>query len=395
MKTIFDTYSEKEIEDILRKISLLLENKKDKEIIEKNKIEFIEELLSIAKARKRASESKSKFLDLKYFNEEDLRFSTPKDVADYRSKKLRCSRIVDLCSGIGSQSVSFLKTCKNVLAVEIDERKIKYAEMNDKSKRIKFLCGDILSENIIEEVRKFKPDVIFCDPERLEEEKERSLESITPNLKKIIEIYSKVPNLCVEVPPQIEKEKLKELEESGEFEAEYLSYNNKLNRLDLYFGELKKTEVSVADVSGAKIEKSNQAKAKTASLPSKYIYEVSTAITKAGLENEFALLMNAEILSTEKNKLILTSDEASKTSEAKAFSKIYRVLGFSENFKYTIQILKNNRIGKVVLKKNVSPENYWQERKKYEKSLLGKKEACLFSIKFQGKEVEIIAEEIH
>ncbi len=392
MKTIFSIYLEKGIEDILKKISILLEKKvSDKEVIEKNKVEFIEELLSIAKARKRASESKSKFLDLTYFNEEDLRFSTPKEVADYRAKKLKCNKIVDLCSGIGSQSISFSKNCKNVLAIELDEKKVKYAEMNDKNKKIKFVVGDVLSKEIIKEVKEFAPDIIFCDPERLEEEKERSLDSIKPSIKKLIEIYSKItPNICIEIPPQIELEKLKEF---GSFEAEYLSYNNKLNRLSLYFGSLKKCDVSVADVSGTRIEKTNN-KAKIAVFPSRYLYEASSAITKAGLENELALSINAEILSKEKNRLLLTSNEASNIREAKVLSKIYKVLGFSDNFKEIIKILKINKIGKVILKKNIRPENYWQERKKYEKLLSGKKEACLFSVKCKNKEIEIVGENL-
>ena len=394
MKTIFSSHSEKQIEDILKKISILLDNKvSDKEILEKNKIEFIEELLSIAKARKRASESKYKSLNLQYLNEDDLRFSTPKDLANYRAKRLKCNKIADLCSGIGSQAIAFSQVCKEVLAIEINERKIEYAKANDKRKKVKFIVGDILSEKIIKSIKEFTPDIIFCDPERMEEEKERTLESINPNIKKIIEIYSKItPNLCIEVPPQINQGILIPL---GTYEAEYLSYNNKLNRLDLYFGELKKAEVSVADISGARIEKSSKApKAKAAVFPSEYIYEVSTAITKAGLENEFAQSINAETLGTEKNKLLLTSNEASKTKEAKAFSKTYRVLGFSDNFKNIIQTLKNNKIGKVILKKSVPPENYWQERKKYEKFLHGKKEACLFSVKSNNKEIEIVAEEL-
>jgi NADH:ubiquinone oxidoreductase subunit C len=399
MKTLFDTYTEKEIEDILKKILVSLESRvSDKEIIEKNKIEFIEELLSIAKARKRARESKPKFIDAKYFNLEDLRFSTSKDVADYRAKRLSCNRIVDLCCGIGSQSLAFLTTCKNVLAIDIDKRKIAYAKMNDKSAGIKFICEDILSEEAINIVKNFQPEIIFCDPERLEAEEERNLESIKPDIRKIIEIYSRItPNLCIEIPPQINFSKLKELEEFGEFEAEYISFNNKLNRLNLCFGNLKKCEVSVVDVFGTRIEKNIKAiKAKTANKLLNYLYEASTAIIKAGLENEFANKIRAEILDEDKTKLLLTSNEASKTKETKAFSKIYKILGFSDNFNGIIKILRDNKAGKVVLKKKISPENYWQERKKYEKCLFGKKEACLFSIKSEkNKEVEIVAEELH
>ncbi len=390
MHNLFETYSKSEIEHYLSRIEKLLDNP-DAKILAQLNCEHKEELLSIAKARKRASESKSKSIELDYFNLEDLRFSTPKDIADYRAKRLKCQKIVDLCSGIGSQSISFIKTCKNVLAVEIDSRKVKYAEMNDKSKRIKFIQGNILSENIIKEIKEFKPDAIFCDPERLESEKERNLDSIKPSIKQLIEIYSKItPNLCIELPPQIDLDKLKEL---GNFEAEYLSYNNKLNRLNIYFGSLKRSEISVVDISGARIEKS-QANAKNANFPSTYLYEVSTAISKAGLENEFANKINADILGEDKTKLLLTSDKLSESSEAKNLSKIYKVLGYSFNFEEIIKILKKNNIGKVVIKKKIPPEDYWKERKKYESSLRGKKQACLFSFRANKKDIEIVAEEI-
>jgi hypothetical protein len=400
MVNIFEKYSKEKIEHILNLAEGLLDKKtSDKEILEKLTLELKEnsnlkeEFLDIAKARKRAQESKVKFIEAKYFNSNDLRFSTPKEVADYRAQRLKCDVIVDLCSGVGIQSFSFSKQCKKVYSVEIDKDKVIYAKNNFPDKKIQFIQGDVLSEEIINQIKEINPDIVFCDPERLETEAERNLESIRPNIKKLIETYSKItPNLCMELPPQIDIDKLKGL---GDFEAEYLSFNNKLNRLNLYFGDLKKSEISVADVVGIRIEKNKEKiKLKISERPLNYLYEASPAIIKAGLENEFAQIIGSEILQIDKTKLLLTSDTLSNTDEAKAFSKIYQILGYSDNFREIIRILKGNNIGKVVLKKKVSPEEYWAERKKYEQQTFGKNQACLFAVKSGKKEIEIIAEEV-
>jgi hypothetical protein len=407
MANIFEQYSKERIEHFLNLANDLLEKKlSDKEILKelspelKENFELSREFLDIAKARKRAKESKYKFSEAKYFNSKDLRFSTPKEIADYIAERLKCDIIIDLCSGIGAQSFSFSKQCKKVYSVEINKDRFIYAKNNFPEKNIQFINGDVLSEKIINQIKETKPNIIFCDPERLESEIERNLDSIKPNIKQLIETYLKIsPNICIELPPQIDFDKLKELKGLGDFEAEYLSFNNKLNRLHLYFGNLKKSEVSVVDVSGVRIERFGKSLEKVnnqnkVNKPLKYLYEATTAIIKAGLENEFAQKINAKTLYSNKTKLLLTSDSLSQSEEAKKLSKIYKILGYSDNFKGIIKILNNNKIGKVVIKKKVSPEEYWNERKKYEKQLFGKKQACLFSVKLDNKDVEFIAEEL-
>lgn len=395
-QNIFQAYSKHRIEEFIAKIDKHLDKREpDAEIMKKlDKAKFKEELLSIAKARRRAKESKYKAINAKYFNLEDLQFSTPSDIADYRAKRLKCDVIVDLCSGIGIQSSAFSKHCKEVFAVEIDKRKVAYSKNNFPIKNIHFIEGDVLSERIIISMRSENPDIIFCDPERAESESERNLESIIPNIKKLVEIYSKITlNICLELPPQIDLNKLKEL--GHEFEAEYMSFNNKLNRLNVYFGNLKKTDISVVDVSGARIEKQSKVKANvSAHKPLDYLYEASTAILRAGLEKEFADKINAQILSVDKTKLLLTSGKLPNTNEAKALSKIYKVLGYGTDFDEIIKILKSHKIGKVILKTKVSPEEYWNERKKYEKNLSGDKEAHLFSVSSGKSNLLVVGGEI-
>ncbi|MFA5259082.1 MAG: hypothetical protein WC979_07815 [Candidatus Pacearchaeota archaeon] len=349
--------------------------------------------------------------NVKHFSEEDLRFATPLDVANFRAKGLKCKVIVDLCSGIGIQSGAFAKTSGQVFGFEIDERKVSFAEKNFKGiNNLKFETGNVLDEKVIEKIRKIRPDIIFCDPERLPQEKERTLESISPDIFKLLEVYSKItPNICLEIPPQIDIDKLDRL---GNMEREYLSVGNKLNRLDLYFGNLKKAEVSVVDVNGERIErrissfdKSNEdsrfaAKAvkensKNASIEvkkfnenakfaktnkiSRYVYEISTAIVKAGLENEFANEIQGKILEgCEKNKVLISSDNLD--NKFRSLCKVFEVMGIGNNYIQVMDLLKKFKIGKVVIKYSVDPKDYWTERGKYERQLRGNREAVLFNV---------------
>jgi len=347
--------------------------------------------------------------NVKHFSEEDLRFATPLDVATFRAKRLKCKVIVDLCSGIGIQSGAFAKTCSEVFGFEIDERKVSFAKKNfENVKNLEFETGNVLDEKVIEKIRKIKPDIIFCDPERLPQEKERNLESISPNIFKLLEIYSKItPNICLEIPPQIDMDKLDRL---GNMEREYLSVGNKLNRLDLYFGNLKKADISVSDVNGerigrigslgkpnensknaslevkkfnenckdaAKAVKENSKFARTNKI-SRYIYEISTAIVKAGLENEFATRIEGNILEgSEKNRVLISSDKLD--DKFHNLCKAFEVIGTGNNYVQVMDILKKFKIGKVLIKYSVDPKDYWKERGRYEKQLRGNHEAILFN----------------
>lgn len=318
--------------------------------------------------------------NVSHFDEEDLRFATPVNVADYRAERLKCKVIVDLCSGIGIQSGAFAKTCEKVFGFEIDKRKVIYSQENFKTfNNLKFFRGDVLSKEVIKQIEKIEPDIIFCDPERLATEKERNIDSIKPNLKRLIEIYSKIcPNLCIEIPPQIDINKLNEL---GESEKEYLSLNNKLNRLDLYFGELKEAEVSVVDVNtGERIEKEkNIKKPRKTNRIFTYLYEASTAIEKAGVENELAKELNAIIIKDFlKGKLLLTSEELSL--DLNSFYKSYEIFYSTFRINDINRILKQKGFGKVLLKYSINPKNYWKERNNLERGLRGDKEAVIFNI---------------
>jgi|GEM_PF-175653 len=366
--------------------------------------EGFEELVEIAKGRIKAKEKFSK-PEKWFLNSEDLRFATPEIVAGYRAERLKCSVIADICCGIGSQSIAFARNCRKVYAIDNDERKIRYAKMNAESfgiKNITFICADIFDETTISKIK--DADIIFCDPERAAEEEERSIERI-PFVKWLLEKYSIITkNMAFEIPPQLGPEKI-----DFNCEKEYLSLNNKLNRLTLYFGDLKQCDRSALLLPGkerlcsneklankslvdesADEEKNLESNNKTISEISNklkkfealdYLYEVNPAVVKAGLVEQ---LLNQNGIS---DKLMLYSKNSikkillltSKQNIENNFLKKYLVVGKSKpDIKSISDALKRVNAKSVVLRAAINPSEYWRIRNEIEKELSGDEKIHLF-----------------
>lgn len=315
------------------------------------------------------------------FDKEDLRWATPEIVADYRARRLKCDLIVDLCCGIGGQSIFFGKYCKKVIAVDKDGKKIEFAKKNAEVygvKNINFLVGDVLDKKIVNKIKKLKPDILFCDPTRLEQEKERDITNIIPKIDDIAHAY-RINDFAFEVPPQLNPEKI-----HYNCEKEYVSVNKKLNRLTLYFGKLKKNKVNVVALpSESKIADSKtKINIINSKEPKKYLYEVDTAVIKANLLDELINDINNKI-KNKKNIFLYHKDKITLLISDKIinndFLTNYKLIKkTNNNFNSIIKILKKNKIGKVILRARIKPQDYWKQRKCFEHELEGKKAAYLF-----------------
>lgn len=322
---------------------------------------------------------KAEILD---FTKDDLRWATNEVVAEYRAKKLKCDVITDIGCGIGFQSFSFAKYCKKVYAIEINKSKIEKAKINAKKlgiNNIIFITGDALDDKIINQVK--DSEIIFCDTDRPETEKERNIESIKPNIKKLLEKYKKITDkIAIEFPPQIKEIPL-------DCEKEYVSLNGKLNRLTLYFGKLKTNENSAIVLpSEKKIFGKKDTKLKPTEIK-KYIYEIDPAVIKAEIINELIKETKTELANFEKLNF-LTSNEKITNDFFKNSYEILEICKFED-----AEIIKNlkKHYGKEVeIRFNIEPKDYWKIRKKYEEKLLGKEKLFLFKIKDFG----IIAKKI-
>jgi len=321
---------------------------------------------------------------------EFTRFATPKKVATYRAEKLKCNVLVELGAGIGGQTIAFSKKCKKVIAVELNKERAGILNQNIKKLRIKnvdVINGDALNKSIIQKIIKEKPDIVFFDTER-PEVSERTLMEINPPLNKILETYSKLTSkIAIEIAPYTQN--LDSLRKDFNFEAEFISLNNQLNRLTLYFNDLKNCDKSVIALPSQEKIISSKNIIKLTEINStkgfRYLYSLDPAIIISNLISELGNKFEASYLKL--NKPVLISNKIFNSYLLTGF----KIISTCKNEKE--EILKEaKRIGtkKLTLRCNVLPQDYWKIRNFYEKQLNGKKEINLFADEKQA----ILAEKL-
>jgi|SRR3989338_2584130 len=315
-----------------------------------------------------------------HYREEDIRWATPEQVAVYRAERLKCKVIADLGCGIGFQSFAFAKTCKKVYALEIDTERIKLAEKNAHAlgiKNIEFIHGDALSEKVIKQLQEV--DIVFCDPERLPEESKRSIATIKPSISELLKKYGALTeNIAIEFPPQI-------TEIPFDCEREYLSIDGALNRLTLYFGDLKKCARSAVVLpAGKRLCSEEEATLAETEELGEYLYEADPAVVKAGLLAELSEETDTELYEKSKS-VFFTSDTKISNPYFKNAFKAVEMCAQEEH--EIIAALQKHHAGQVILRFSVDPKEYWRIRKKIEAKLTGDKTYALLYI---GKEAVIV-----
>ncbi len=349
------------------------------------------ELLSVAKAQLKARKLFDKGNKM-FMNQEDLRFTTPQLIGDYRAERILKTlgrvKIADLFSGTGSQTISFSKSLKSVLAVEIDERKVKYAFKNMKIydlRNVTLLKEDVFSEEVLNKIKEFKPKVIFADPQRVESGNREKEEEIFIKLYKRFSPISK--NIIMEAPPFINIEHLRN-KINADFEAEFMSVESNLRRLTLYFGELKKFRTSIIALPDKNYIGSNDnlTGIETTDKEDKILIELDEAFSKSGLFRVF--LRDYKILDSGRNN-ILTGNKIVEDKQLKPFVQNYKVL-FSKEYEtnYDQQILDylmKNNFKYVVLKQGFEPKDYWNIRKFYESKLINNENKLSYLFKLKNK----------
>ena len=321
---------------------------------------------------------------------EFIRFATPREVSIYRAERLGAKTIVEIGAGIGGQTMAFAKNSKNVVAIELDKARSSILSDNIRKLRIKnvnVINGDALNKGIINKIKKEEPSVIFVDTER-PEQSDRTLSFITPPIQKILDAYIPITKkIAIEIPPFTQG--LEELRKDLNFEEEFISIDNQLNRLTLYFNELKKCEVSaIALPSGEKIVHSAEyveSKKEKYVKNYKYLYIIDPTIIVARLIDELAVKFDAPILFL--NKPVLLSN---KEIDSHFLTKFKIIKTCSNDPDQIFKTMKSLGVGKVTLRYNLEPNEYWKVRNSYEKRLTGKREINLFIN--QQKREAILAE---
>ena len=348
----------------------------------------------------RAKKEKEVFGEAKLsLTPDEKRFATHAAVAVFRAERLRCNKIVDLCSGAGFQSFAFAQTCTHVLAVEKDP--LLFAKAQEHAKKlgitnITFLCGDVLAAEIVSHVKTFAPDIVFCDPERFASEEARSLSTIQPNIPELLSVYGSITDkIAVEFPPHIQT-----LAFPAGFsaEAEYLSLDGALNRLTLYFGSLRtcakrvvllpEREVlssTATELSSISTTTSSSSTVSSSSASFSYLLEPNPALAVSGLvPAAFASALSSDIFET----LIAAKEIVAISQGKKIFylstkilnSPFFTVYAIHAHVPYSFDMsgkkallkeLQHLSAARVVLRYTLDPAKYWDERTFFEKRLQG------------------------
>ncbi len=360
---------EKEIE---KAIVLIRKGYSKERVIKKIHKNFdAEEIYEIAKCRIKIKDKFSK-KEL-YFDTYGLRYSTPEIIGRYRAERIKGYRIADISCGVGMQAIFFARTNREVLCVDIDKRRIEYAKRNAEVygvKNMRFIAGDCCSDEIYNIAKNY--DIIFSDPARKEEEKERDLRNLLPSPLKIMEKYGK-RDYIFDLPPQISQDKIPE-----GWEKEYISLNGSIRRLTAYVGTLYRIDRrAVALPSGEVLESDEEDVFTLESEFSNYVYIVDEAPYYAHLLGELEKKYSGLwYVATGKRRTLASSNNLIKSSFLRAFS----VLNYSENLENTIKFLRKENFGKVTLRMSLNPREYWKIRERIERELKGEDKASLFYI---------------
>lgn len=170
---------------------------------------------------------------------------TPEKIAAYTASRCECDVIVDAFCGAGGNTIQFAKTCRKVIAIDIDPIKIEMAKHNASvygvTDKIEFIVG-----NYIDLADALIADAVFLSPpwggpEYLKNDVYDVEEFLIPvPASKLMAISRRIsPNICIYLPRNSNKSQLSVLAGPGnsvEVNQEFLG--PRLIAITAYYGDL-------------------------------------------------------------------------------------------------------------------------------------------------------------
>lgn len=174
---------------------------------------------------------------------------TPEKIAVYTASRCECDVIVDAFCGAGGNTIQFAKTCRKVIAIDIDPVKIEMAKHNASvygvSDKIEFIVGNFidLAETLIADVVFLSPP--WGGPEYLKNDVYDIEDFLKPvPASELLALSRHIsPNICIYLPRNSNKKQLSVLAGPGnsvEVNQEFLG--PKLIAITAYYGQLFKNQ---------------------------------------------------------------------------------------------------------------------------------------------------------
>lgn len=283
------------------------------------------------------------------FTPEALEQASSEVVAGHSAARYSgCARIADVCCGVGGDTIA-LAAHGFVDAFDRDPVRLACARHNlavyGLDGRVAFHCVDVLETDPIGGVAA-RPDAIFFDPgRRLGGRRIFSLAEYQPPVALIERWRARVPAIGVKVAPGVAH-----AEVVWDCEEEFVAEGHELKEALLWFGPLDSASRRATVLpEGVTLVASAVLRAPL-SEPLAWLYDPSPAVTRAGLVQELAALLDAAQLDPEIAYLTATAQRPT------AFARVFAVeewLPFS--LKRLQSRLRSGGVGRVTLQKRGSP----------------------------------------
>ncbi|EQC35239.1 hypothetical protein SDRG_07467 [Saprolegnia diclina VS20] len=170
---------------------------------------------------------------------------TPEVISEHHAMRLACDVVVDAFTGCGGNAIQLAKTCRHVIAIDMDPAKIEIARHNagiyGVADRIEWLIGDAFAL-----LPTLRADAVFLSPPWGGPEylhvKHFALDTMCMGDRNGIDLFHLAQtvsrNIAYFLPRNTCKKQARLLSPDGVCEFEHNFLNKKLKTVTLYFGDL-------------------------------------------------------------------------------------------------------------------------------------------------------------
>ena len=353
--------------------------------------ELVRKAISVYELRTKAKDKFSLSSQM-WFDRVSYEQATPEIVAQHKALRFKCDEILDLCSGMGMDTIAHAKT-RDVIAYDVDPLKHHFMQWNAEA----YACNRIIKTEV-EDVTKIDlmGKWIHIDPDRRssgspQNSRGRSvrLEDYEPGLEFLQQLTTTAKGGAIKVGPASNF--------GGKFqhvETELVSVKGECKEATIWFGEL-----ATKEQWRATLFPSNNIEEKITfaghpldhramqSPVCTYIYDPDPAVVRAGLVDLVADELSLNRLDDAEE--YLTSDEVVMHPAMKTF-RVVDVLAY--DVKKLKRHMAENNIGILEIKCRHLSVNTDVLRKKL--SLKGNQSAALILLKEQGQSKAVLCERI-
>jgi len=347
--------------------------------------ELVGDVLTQVKLRRKAEAKFGDFSKSMLFTQAGLEQASRLQVAAIHAGRFRSSgltHIADLGCGIGAESLALASLDLQVSAFELDEVTAAIATYN-----LANFSNVTVEQEDVTKLELDKYDGLFLDPARRDERK-RKFDPIdfTPNYDFVLESARKKPTI-VKLGPGMDHDLIPD-----DAEAVWVSVDGELVEVALYFGKVKRTEVSRAALlitSNGFHELTSANKARTdAELGElgEYIYEPDNSIIRSHLIGNLAAQLNLKLIA---NEIAYLSGDSVDSPWLKKY-KLIDSLAFDR--KKLKAYLKELNVGPLEIKKrgaDITPEQLRREL-----NLKGTKPATIIVTRVQDQHRVLVVEPV-